>query len=228
MKKILYFIFIFTSILLLIGFCLKIKTNYYCCESPTVRWKFAIYCGECDSETGCHYSKLENTGLLEYFGYRIVDCQQKPKEKIELTSNKDSLFKLNEIASENYVRIIPPKDSEFKFPDSTAKTEPYKNGDFNADGKEDLLVYLGACGTGGCMYGLFLNQYDDFYKLAFMDYLKNAEFKVEKNGMWMIESSEALEPYNPSKIQISTFRFDKTTYQYEMDTTFVSYDKELK
>jgi hypothetical protein len=169
---------------------------------------------------------LENTGLLEYFGFRTIDCELNPKEKVESTSNKDSLFKLNEIIAENFIRIIPPKNSEFEFPDSSAKTEPYKHGDFNADGKVDILVYLGACGTGGCMYGLFLNQYDDFYKLAFMDYLKNAEFKVEKNGMWIIESSEELEPYNPSKIKISTFRFDKTTYKYKMDTTFVSYNNE--
>jgi hypothetical protein len=225
MKKIVYFIFIFTSILLLIGFFYKIETNYYCCESATVRWKFALYCGECDSETSCHFIKLENTGLLEYFGFRSLDCKLNPKEKVESTSNRDKLFKLKEIISENFIRIIPPKNSEFEFPDSSAKIEPHKKGDFNADGKEDILVYLGGCGTGGCIYGLFLNQYDDFYKLAFMDYLKNAEFKVEKNGMWIIESSEELEPYNPSKIQISTFRFDKTRYKYEMDTLFVSYDK---
>ena len=78
------------------------------------------------------------------------------------------------------------------------------------------------------MYGLFLNQYDNFYKLVFMDYLKNAEFEVEKNGLWTIESSEELEPYNPSKIQITTFKFDKSNYEYVRDTSFVHYDKEAK
>lgn len=79
MKKIMYFILIFASIVFLIGFFCKIETNYSCCESPTVRWKFALYCGECDSETGCHYSKLENTGLLEYLGLRTVDCEPNSK-----------------------------------------------------------------------------------------------------------------------------------------------------
>jgi len=169
----------------------------------------------------------------------LISCQTKQEQKhitdessfsqIDKSINyKDSLFILNEIINENFVRIIPPKNSDFEFPDSSAKTEPYKNGDFNADGKEDILVYLGACGTGGCMYGLFLNQYDKFYKLVFMDYLKNAEFKVEENRLWTIESSEELDPYNPSKIQITTFKFDKSKYQYTLDTTYVYYNKEVE
>lgn len=143
-------------------------------------------------------------------------------------NNKDSLFILNEIRSENFVEIITPKNSDFELYDSSYKTRPYKNGDFNADGKEDILVSLGYEGTGGCMYGLFLNQNDNFYKLVFMDYLKNAEFEVEKNGYWTIRSSEELEPYNPSRIQITTFKFDKSNYEYVMDTSFVDYDKELE
>ncbi len=154
------------------------------------------------------------------------------KSEVEKTNNsvdaKDNLFILKENISENFIRIIPPKNSDFELPDSLAKTEPYKYGDFNADGKEDVLVYLGACGTGGCVYGLFLNQYDDFYKLAFMDYLKNAEFKIEKNGFWTIKSSEELEPYDPSKIRITTFKFDKVKYTYEIDTSYIHYDKETE
>lgn len=59
---------------LLIGFFLKIETHYNCCESPTVRWKFALYCGECDDETGCHFTKIEGTGWMEYFGIKKMDC----------------------------------------------------------------------------------------------------------------------------------------------------------
>lgn len=141
-------------------------------------------------------------------------------------SNQHRLFKLKEIISENFVRIIPPVNSDFEFPDPFAKKEPYKNGDFNADGKQDILVYLGACGTGGCMYGLFLNQHNDYYKLTFMDYLKNAEFKVEENNLWSITSSEEIEPYNPSKIEKTIFKFDQSTYQYKIDTIFgVNQDK---
>lgn len=159
----------------------------------------------------------------------LVSCQTKQKQTKESSfsqteksiNNTDSLFILNEKISENFVRIIPPKNSDFELPDSPANTKPYKIGDFNADGKEDILVYLGACGTGGCMYGLFLNQYDKFYKLVFADYLNNIEFKVEENGMWAIESSEEFEPYNPSRIRITTFKFDKSKYEYKIDTTFL-------
>lgn len=42
----------------------------YCAESLVVRWKFAIYTGECDAETGCHFYKMEGTGILEYFGFK--------------------------------------------------------------------------------------------------------------------------------------------------------------
>jgi hypothetical protein len=156
---------------------------------------------------------------------KSIDKKQKPEQLDKIINNQDSLFILQVKISENFVRIIPPKNSDFELPDSSAKTEPFKNGDFNADGKEDILVYMGACGTGGCMYGLFLNQYDNYYKLAYFDYLKNAEFKIEKNGLWTIESSEELEAYNPSKIQITTFKFDKNSNQYEQDTTYQHYDK---
>ena len=152
---------------------------------------------------------------------------QKTSEQIQ-TVKQDSLFILDIKLNENFVRITVPKNSDFEFPDSSAKTEPYKFGDFNADKKEDILVYLGACGTGGCMYGLFLNQYDNHYKLAFMDYLKNAEFKIEKNGLWTIESSEEIEPYNPTKLQITTFKFDINKYQYKLDTTYIYTDNEVE
>lgn len=140
----------------------------------------------------------------------------------------DGLFKLDINLHENVVLLTPPENSDFELPDSFAKTEPYKSGDFNADGKKDMLVYLGACGTGGCMYGLFLNQYGDYYKLAFIDYLKNAEFKIDKDGLWTIESSEAIEPYNPSKLQITIFKFDKDKHQYQQDTTYLYIDEEVE
>jgi hypothetical protein len=122
---------------------------------------------------------------------------------------------------------VAPNHANFELPDSSEKIEPYKIGDFNSDNKEDILVYLGACGTGGCMYALFLNQFDQFYSLAFMDYLKNATCKIENNGLWTIESSEEIEPYNPSKLKISVFKFDKNIHQYKLDTSYVYIDNEV-
>ncbi|MBX3164145.1 MAG: hypothetical protein KF900_06655 [Bacteroidetes bacterium] len=146
----------------------------------------------------------------------------------KLIKNQDSLFILDYNVNENFVRIIAPETSDFKFPDTSYTPEPFKIGDFNADSKEDIMVNLGGCGTGGCVYGLFLNQYGNYYKLAFINYLKNVEFRTDKNGLWIIESSEELEPYNPSKIQVSIFKFNKNKYHYLLDTTFVYHDKEAE
>lgn len=55
-----------------------------------------------------------------------------------------------------------------------------------------------------------------------MDYLKNPEFITEKDSLCTIQSSEELEPYNPSKIQVTTFKFNNKTEQYELDKTYVS------
>lgn len=141
------------------------------------------------------------------------------------TNREDSLFKLEIQANENSVKIVAPAHSNFVLPDSSTKAIPYKLGDFNADKKEDMLLNLGACGTGGCIYGLFLNQYGNNYTLAFMDYLKNIEFRVENSGCWAIVSSEEVDPYNPYKSQVSIFTFDAYKYAYELDTTYLHVDQ---
>ena len=137
----------------------------------------------------------------------------------------DSLFELDYKIDENFVKINPPNTSEFSLPDSSSKTEPYQFGDFNADGKEDVMVYLGACGTGGCMYGLFLNQFENYYKLVFYEYLKGPEFVIEKNGFWVIKSFEEVEAYDPSQLYVSIYKFNPKTYYYTLDTLFISVDK---
>lgn len=147
----------------------------------------------------------------------LFSCQNKLETKINpkkttsvkqgaLTKNQDSLFVLAKTDNENFVRITAPENSNFEFPDSSDEIELIKTGDFNADNKQDKMVNLGACGTGGCMIGVFLNQHDNYYTLAFMDYLKNPEYEIDKNGLWIIKSSEEIEPYNPSKLQISIFK----------------------
>ncbi len=156
----------------------------------------------------------------------IVSCQNSEKEikhevNINQTKNVDSLFKLDIRIAENFVKIDLAKSVEFYLLDSTVRAEPYKFGDFNNDGKEDIMVYLGACGTGGCMYGLFLNQFDNYYKLAYLDYLKGAEFVEDTNGFWFIKSYEEVEPYNPSRLYVTIFKFDQNKYSYELDTTYI-------
>lgn len=135
-----------------------------------------------------------------------------------------SLYRLDFNPERNLVTIVAPKKSAFKLPDPSAKISTVKFLDFNADKKKDVLVNLGACGTGGCMYGLFLRQYDNYYKLVFMNYLKNMEFKIQKNGSWNIQSSEEIEAYNPSKLQVTIFKFDKKKYTYKVDSTYIFVD----
>ena len=71
---------IVTSIVLTVIFSfayfVKIRTGEtYHGLSPIVRWKCALYTGECDDETGCHFQKIPNTGMLEYLGINEL-CQK--------------------------------------------------------------------------------------------------------------------------------------------------------
>jgi len=160
--------------------------------------------------------------ILSCKNLKRVTTKDTNENQVEKT--KDDLFKLEMIREENFVRITVSEESNFSFPDSAAKTEPYKVLDFNGDNKTDILVYLGACGTGGCIYGLFLNQYDNYYKLAFMDYLKGPQFEKE-DKFWAIKSFEEVEPYNPSKLYVSVYKFDQDKNYYGLDTTFISIDE---
>lgn len=120
--------------------------------------------------------------------------------------------------------ITPPAGSDFSLPDSSDEIYAYEYRDFNTDNKEDVLVRMGACGIGGCMYGLFLNQHDNHYKIAFFDYLKNVEYETDENGFWLMRSIEELRPYDPSVVAITIYKFDKTTYFYQLDTGYIYID----
>jgi len=135
--------------------------------------------------------------------------------------NPDSLFTLHLNSKNNQVTIIPPQNSSFVLPDSTFAIELFKAGDFNADRKKDVLANLGACGTGGCVYGLFLNYDENRYTLAFYNYLKNVEFNVAKNGCWAIKSTETIEPYSPLKSNVTIYKLDLRTNQYLRDTSYI-------
>lgn len=157
--------------------------------------------------------------------FKVFQENYSLKKEEKSTLIQDSLFTIGLKVPENFIKILPPKNSTFELPDSSAQIQLVKNVDFNTDGKKDLMVNFGACGKGACMYGLFLNQYDNKYTLAFFNYLQNIDFKIEKNGMWNIESSDALEPYDPSKIQITVYKYVKNANRYLLDTTYVYSEK---
>ena len=84
MKFFIYFMVIVIISIFIVS-SLKIGTGLYCGELPVVRWKFGIYRGECDDETGCHFYRMDNNGILEYFGFKKINCFG---EDIDSTSNK--------------------------------------------------------------------------------------------------------------------------------------------
>ena len=138
--------------------------------------------------------------------------------------NKESLFKLNIIKGKNNVVITPPRSSDFTFPEDASKADLIKSMDFNADGKKDVLINFGACGTGGCMLGLFLNKSNKFYSLAFFDYLKNPEYIKSKSGQITIKSSQEVEAYNPSKLEVSIYKYDSKTSIYKLVSKKIEFD----
>jgi hypothetical protein len=71
-KSVFYIFLVVLTTVFAISYFVKIGTGLYYADSPIVRWKFAIYTGECDDETGCHYLKMEETGVFEYFGLKEI------------------------------------------------------------------------------------------------------------------------------------------------------------
>lgn len=77
--KIIVFGLIFLLVIIAVLYHLRIGTGRYCTESPELRWKFAIYAGECtDLNDGndCSFYKIPDTGLLEYLGLRDSPLQK--------------------------------------------------------------------------------------------------------------------------------------------------------
>ncbi|MFO7868141.1 MAG: hypothetical protein R6U95_02450 [Bacteroidales bacterium] len=155
--------------------------------------------------------------LFYFIFFTIVEIQVLAQNVVD-----DSvLFVLDLNVEDKSVKITPLTESDFWFLDSTV-TRIVEIKDFNADNKEDALIYLGACGSGGCMYGVFFKQHKNFYKLVFMDYLKTPVFNKEDNGYISLTSYEEVEPYNPSEIYVTKYVFDEKIFQYTKDTTYIA------
>jgi hypothetical protein len=72
-KRIAIFSSIFLAVFFSFAYFVKIRTGEWNHGlSPIVRWKCALYWGECDDETGCHFTKIPNTGILEYLGINEI------------------------------------------------------------------------------------------------------------------------------------------------------------
>ena len=77
MKKNIYIALTLLVIVLIVIYHARIGTGRYCTETPEVRWKFAIYAGECwHNGEYCHFYKIEDTGLKEYLGLAESELQK--------------------------------------------------------------------------------------------------------------------------------------------------------
>lgn len=93
-----------------------------CGESPVVRWKFAIYRGECDDETGCHFSKMEENGMAAYFGLKKISCYGKDIYAIKnirsneiKSNNNDTLATAPKPMANGFVREYSADRSEIYY-----------------------------------------------------------------------------------------------------------------
>ena len=102
-----------------ISYFVKINTGMTCGESPVVRWKFAIYRGEFDDETGCHFSKMEENGILEYVGLKKISCYGydiyalgKTSSSENNSGDQDTLPEISKPMANGFVREYSADSSE--------------------------------------------------------------------------------------------------------------------
>ncbi|MBK8808188.1 MAG: hypothetical protein IPO21_16800 [Bacteroidales bacterium] len=127
----------------------------------------------------------------------------------------NNLFTIRYDQTDSVYTITVPQELSSQFMCETENLRLDQTGDFNADGKDDIVFFMGACGTGGCVYGVFLHEYDIYYRLAFNEYLKCPAFETDKKGFYIIKSFEEYEAYNPEKIIESIYRFNKKKQVFE-------------
>ncbi len=120
-----------------------------------------------------------------------------------------------------FVNIKEPKGRKVIFPKGGKQLSVLIRKDVNKDRKADLLVQIGSSETRGCLYGLFVKVAEHQFKLAFYDYLKNPAFIKNKNGEFVLQSSEDLEAGNPYRLRFTEYRLEKSSTTFEFDTTYI-------
>lgn len=81
-RMIFYTIGVILILITYISYTVKIYTGKNCNELPIIYWKFAIYTKECTEKDVYHFQKMEETGMLEYFGLKKIFCVFKNEKKI--------------------------------------------------------------------------------------------------------------------------------------------------
>lgn len=107
------------------------------------------------------------------------------------------------------------------FPDGGKQLSVVIRKDINKDRKADLLVQIGGSETRGALYGLFLKVAEHQFKLAFYDYLKNPAFIKNKDGEFVLQSSEDLKAGDSYRVRFMEYRLENKSATFKLDTTYI-------
>jgi hypothetical protein len=155
----------------------------------------------------------------------FISCsnnEQTTKHQTKTTKNRELIYEIHaDDLWAKFVNIKEPKGRKVVFPEGGKQRSVVLRKDVTNDQKADLLIKLGACGTGGCMYGLFVKVAEHRFKLAFFDYLKNPALVKNKKGELVLQSSEETEPGNPYRVHFTEYCFEKNTATFKLDTTYI-------
>ncbi len=166
-----------------------------------------------------------NTVIDENELFRFAINFEKTDEKYNanfMETPPCNLFKV-EVETDEYSDMkewIEVSICDYKGKQAPSFYELYDFKDFNGDGKEDVIINQGECGTGGCIYSIYLNNYENYYDEVFEDYLKNIEYKKEENGTLSIISSEAGWVDESDRIYVNILKFKEEKLKYEIDSTY--------
>jgi len=188
-------VFIFT-----ISYFVKIDTGMTCGESPVVRWKFAIYRGECDDETGCHFSKMKENGIVEYFGLKKISCygndiynEKKSTSVQNNISDNDSLPTILKPMEDGFIREYSADrteifDSKFEDINGCKKVVEWKSYDKNLKLKSEWTKKYKIDNTQTCdfsAYTLLKKEYKNGKLIAIKEYFAGSDQSEEEPcGTW--------------------------------------------
>jgi len=195
-----YLIIAILATIAAISYFVKIDTGMTCGESPVVRWKFAIYIGECDDETSCHFSKMEENGILEYFGLKKISCYGGDIYALDKTSlsennsgDQDTLPKISKPMANGFVREYSADsseiyDSKYENINGCKKVIEWKSYDKNLKVKSEWIKKYKIDSTQTCdfsAYTVVKKEYQNEKLIAIEEYFALSEASEEEPcGIW--------------------------------------------
>jgi len=155
----------------------------------------------------------------------FISCsnnEQTTKHQTKTTKNRELIYEIHaDDLWAKFVNIKEPKGRKVVFPDGGKQLSVVIRKDINKDRKADLLVQIGCSETRGALYGLFLKVAEHQFKLAFFDYLKNPAFIKNKDGEFVLQSSEDLEAGDSFRVRFMEYRLENKSATFKLDTTYI-------